>query len=68
MATETLITRITYDDAHTKLMISFETGEEFIFVGVPAAVHEALKTSPSLVDYFGERIMDRYPYNILPAA
>lgn len=65
MASGVPITGIDYDDAHTKLMVRFENGEEYVFVGVPAAVHLALCEAPSLAEYVGERIMDRYPYNIL---
>jgi hypothetical protein len=61
------ITEIGYDEPHTKLSIRFENGEELIFVGVPAAVHRAFCESPSLVEYFGERIADCYPYNIVGA-
>ncbi|MEI7931465.1 MAG: KTSC domain-containing protein [Alphaproteobacteria bacterium] len=67
MASEHPITEIGYDEPHTKLMIRFESGEEYVFVGVPAAVHRALREAPSLAEYVGERIMDSYPYNILSA-
>ncbi len=68
LSSESLICEIGYDEAHTKLLVTFENGEEFLFVGVPPAVHRALREAPSLVQYFGERIMDRYPYNVLGAA
>ena len=61
------ITEIGYDEPHTKLSIRFGNGEEYVFVGVPAAVHQAFCDSADLVDYFGERIMDSYPYNIVAA-
>ena len=59
------IREIHYDERHTKLSVCFETGEQYVFVGVPAAVHRALTESPDLVAYLGERILERYPYNIL---
>ncbi len=67
MASDHPITEIGYDEPHTKLSIRFENGDEYVFVGVPAAVHRAFHEAPSLTDYFGERIMDSYPYNILTA-
>lgn len=59
------IREIRYDERQTRLSIFFETGEEYIFVGVPASVHRALTESKDLAAYLGERILERYPYNIL---
>jgi hypothetical protein len=61
------ITAIGYDEPHAKLSIRFENGEEYVFVGVPAAVHRAFCDAPDLAGYFGERIMDSYPYNLVGA-
>ncbi len=66
-SSDSLIREIGYDAPNTKLLVKFESGEEFLFVGVPPAVHRALQDAPSLAQYFGERIMDSYPYNILGA-
>lgn len=62
------IRKIGYDRRRTKLSIRFASGEEYIFVGVPESVHQALKSSPDLARYVGERILDAYPYNKVAGA
>lgn len=61
------ITEITYDERHEKLFVSFEDGEQLMYVGVPPTVHRSFAEADSKGRFFHQEIRDCYPYNRLPA-
>jgi hypothetical protein len=61
----TAISDINYDEDREKLFVRFNSGEEYVYVGVPVEVCRAFAEAPSKGGFFGEEIRDRYPYNRL---
>ena len=59
------IQEIDYDAERAKLVVRFQTGERYVYVGVPAEVCRSLREAPSRGRFFRARIRDRYPYNRL---
>ncbi|HYD46320.1 MAG TPA: KTSC domain-containing protein [Phenylobacterium sp.] len=61
----TAIREIDYDDAHEKLFVRFESGDRYVYVGVPGEVHRSFVEADSKGRFFAYEIRDRYPYNKL---
>jgi hypothetical protein len=61
------ISEIDYDASRTKLLVRFQSGERYIYVGVPGEVHRALVEAESKGRFFQLRIRGRYPFNRLDA-
>jgi len=63
----TAIREIDYDDARAKLLVRFESGESYVYVGVPGEVHRSFLDADSKGGFFQAEIRDRYPFNRLEA-
>lgn len=61
----TAIAEIDYTPEHGKLFVTFQDGDEYVYVGVPERVREAFMRAPSKGRFFRRIIRDRYPYNRL---
>ena len=59
------IVAIDYDEAHTKLLVRFTSGERYVYVGVPGEVHRSFVQASSKGEFFHAEIRDQYPYNRL---
>lgn len=57
------ISDIDYDGRHGKLLVRFNDGDLYVYVGVPGEVHRLFIEAPSKGRYFSEAIRDRYPFN-----
>ena len=56
---------IRYDAGRQRLLVRFEDGDEYVFVGVPGEVHRSFTEAPSKGAFFAEEVSGRYPYNTL---
>jgi hypothetical protein len=65
MDVEAAISEIDYDADRAKLLVRFESGERYVYVGVPGEVHRSFCDAHSRGDFFLAEICDRYPYNRL---
>jgi hypothetical protein len=63
----TAIREIDYDAERAKLLVRFETGERYVYVGVPGEVHRSFVEAESKGRFFHSQIRDRYPFNRLDA-
>jgi len=61
----TAIREIDYDPDRAKLMVHFDSGERYVYVGVPGEVHRSFVDADSKGRFFQAEIRDRYPYNKL---
>ena len=61
----TAISTIDYDAERAKLLVRFQTGERYVYVGVPGEVHRSFCGAESKGRFFQAEIRDRYPYNRL---
>ena len=61
----TAIRDIAYDDAHEKLVVTFQDGDAYVYVGVPGEVHRSFVDAESKGRFFVYEISGRYPYNKL---
>lgn len=61
----TAIREIDYDDSQEKLFVRFESGDRYVYVGVPGEVHRSFLKADSKGRFFAYEIRDRYPYNRL---
>lgn len=59
----TAIREIDYSPEHGKLFVTFQDGDEYVYVGVPERVGQAFFRAPSKGRFFQRIIRDRYPYN-----
>ncbi|HWU78498.1 MAG TPA: KTSC domain-containing protein [Caulobacter sp.] len=59
----TAIREIDYSPEHGKLFVTFQDGDEYVYVGVPERVGKAFFRAPSKGRFFQRMIRDRYPYN-----
>lgn len=59
----TAIREIDYSPEHGKLFVTFNDGDEYVYVGVPERVGQAFFRAPSKGRFFQRIIRDRYPYN-----
>jgi hypothetical protein len=63
----TAISEIDYDAERTKLLIRFQSGERYVYVGVPGEVHRSFVEADSKGRFFQLHVRDRYPFNRLDA-
>ena len=63
----TAIREIDYDAERAKLLVRFESGERYVYVGVPGEVHRSFVEADSKGRFFQLQIRDRYPFNRLDA-
>lgn len=61
----TAIQEIDYDAERAKLLVRFQSGERYVYVGVPGEVHRSFVEAESKGRFFQSQIRDRYPYNKL---
>jgi lysyl-tRNA synthetase class 2 len=61
----TAITDIDYDAERAKLLVRFQSGERYVYVGVPPEVCRSFVEADSKGRFFQSRIRDRYPFNKL---
>ena len=54
---------IRYDEDREKLFVTFQDGDEYVYVGVPGEVHRSFVEADSKGRFFAYEIRDRYPYN-----
>ena len=59
----TTIHAIDYDLERAKLLVTFASGEAYVYVGVPGEVHRSFIDADSKGRFFQAEIRDRYPYN-----
>jgi len=59
----TAIRDIDYSAEHGKLFVTFQDGDEYVYVGVPERISKAFFRAPSKGRFFQRMIRDRYPYN-----
>ncbi|WP_309646072.1 KTSC domain-containing protein [Phenylobacterium sp.] len=57
------ISDISYDAQRSKLFVTFDDGDAYIYVGVPGDVHRSFIDADSKGRFFAFEIRDRYPYN-----
>ena len=65
METPASIRAIRYDAERQRLVVRFEDGGEYAFVGVPGEVHRSFAEAKSKGRFFDEEVRGRYPYNRL---
>ena len=58
----TAIRHHVYDPEHELLTVTFVTGRRYVYAGVPADVHEAMRGAISKGGFFNRRIRNRYPF------
>lgn len=56
---------IRYDEERAKLFVTFNDGDEYVYVGVPGEVHRSFVDADSKGQFFAYEIRDQYPYNKL---
>ena len=61
----TAIRDIRYEDDRQKLFVTFVDGGEYVYVGVPGALHRSLVEADSQGRFFIDQIRDAFPYNRL---
>ena len=61
----TAIQAIDYDEARRKLFVRFQSGERYVYVGVPGEVCRSFLDADSKGRFFQAEIRDQYPYNRL---
>jgi lysyl-tRNA synthetase class 2 len=61
----TAISAIDYDGDRAKLFVRFQSGERYVYVGVPGEVHRSFLDADSKGRFFQAEIRDCYPYNRL---
>ena len=59
----TAISEIDYDAERAKLLVRFQSGERYVYVGVPGEVHRSFVDAESKGRFFQSEIRDQYPYN-----
>ena len=64
-ADSTAIQDIDYDEERSKLLVRFQSGERYVYVGVPGEVHRSFLDADSKGRFFQAEIRDQYPYNRL---
>jgi lysyl-tRNA synthetase class 2 len=63
----TAISAIDYDAERSKLLVRFQSGERYVYVGVPGEVHRSFVEADSKGRFFQAEIRDQYPFNRLEA-
>jgi len=57
------ISDIRYDAQRSKLFVTFDDGDAYVYVGVPGEVHRSFIDADSKGRFFAFEIRDQYPYN-----
>jgi hypothetical protein len=58
----TTLATVGYDENLKRLRLEFCSRAIYLYIGVPAAVYQALLDAPSKGRYFNRTIRGRYPY------
>ena len=58
---------ISYDPQRAKLFVTFNDGDQYVYVGVPGEVHRSFLDADSKGQFFAYEIRDQYPYNKVEA-
>jgi len=58
----TTLATVAYDEARELLRLEFCSGAVYLYLDVPAAVHQALLDAPSKGRYFNRAIRGRFSY------
>jgi len=53
---------VEYDVAKREMIVTFRSGETYVYTGVDNAVYHELLESPSPGGFFHRNIRERYPY------
>lgn len=61
------IREINYDAERSKLFVTFNDGDLYVYVGVPGEVHRSFLDADSKGRFFAYEIRDQYPYNKVDA-
>jgi hypothetical protein len=61
----TTLASVAYDETRKLLQLEFCSQAVYIYLGVPAAVHQALLSAPSKGRYFNQAIRGRFPFRLL---
>ena len=61
------ISAIDYDAERAKLLVRFQSGERYVYVGVPGEVHRSFVEADSKGGFFQAEIRGQYPFNRLDA-
>lgn len=61
------IQAIDYDAERAKLLVRFQSGEAYVYVGVPGEVHRSFVDAESKGRFFQAEIRDQYPFNKVDA-
>ena len=61
------IREINYDAERAKLVVTFNDGDLYVYVGVPGEVHRSFLDADSKGRFFAYEIRDQYPYNKVDA-
>ena len=62
----TTLATVAYDDARELLQLEFRSGAIYLYLSVPAAVHQALLDAPSKGRYFNRAIRAQFSYHPIP--
>lgn len=63
----TTLAMVGYDETRKLLQLEFRSGAVYLYIGVPAAVCQALLDASSKGRYFNGAIRGRYPYRQVPS-
>jgi hypothetical protein len=63
----TTVATVAYDEARDLLQLKFCSGAVYEYLGVSAAVYQALLHAPSKGKHFNDCIRGRFPYRIVPS-
>ena len=61
----TTLASVDYDETRKFLQLEFCSHAVYVYLGVPAAVHQALLSAPSKGRYFNQTIRGRFPYRLV---
>ncbi|HEY8573526.1 KTSC domain-containing protein [Phenylobacterium sp.] len=67
MTAESTPISIDYDPERAKLLVGLESGERYVYVGVPGEVHRSFVEADAKDRFFQAEIRDCYPFNRLDA-
>lgn len=56
------IEQAVYDGDASELIVTFKSGDEYRYTGVPVEVYNGLKKARSAGEYFARQIKGLYPY------
>lgn len=62
----TTLATVAYDKASELLQLEFCSGAIYLYLSVPAAVHQALLDAPSKGKYFNRTIRGQFSYQLIP--